>query len=96
MESNSFTKLQQIYNRIASLHAELAAHHESIKLLEDAFQNNKYIEKTPFAPRIIKYSRIPRSERRFQWTINNLQFQVKLLEKELETLIKYMVNEDRV
>lgn len=89
METNIESKLQKIGDRIAAIQFDLESHRESIRFLLEAIKNNNIIKNTPFAPRVIKYSCIPRSERRFQWTLQYLRTKVKLLETELETLIKY-------
>ncbi|MEO8964506.1 MAG: hypothetical protein ABI370_07535 [Gammaproteobacteria bacterium] len=93
METNSIYNSQDIFKRMAAIHNEIEAHRESIELLYDAIDNNKFVAMTPYAPRMVKYSRIGISERRFQCTLRHLNIQIKLLEKELATLIKYMMNE---
>ena len=82
-------KLQIKLNRMALINSDIESHRESIKLLLEAAVNNWNIKKTPHAPRIIKYNAIPRSEARLEWTLQNIRIQIKLLEQELETLIKY-------
>jgi hypothetical protein len=93
METNPICQSPLICDRIAAIHIDLESYRENIKLLLDVIENNKHIKMTPYAPRVIKYSCIPISERRFHWTLQHLRSQVKLLETELGTLIKFMVNE---
>ena len=93
METNSINQSQKIVGRMQIIDAEIEAHQKNIKLLINTINYKNFIEKTPFAPRIIKYSCIPISEKRCLWTLQNLRYQVKILETELETLIKYMMNE---
>ena len=82
-------KSPKIANRIKTINFDLASYRDSIKLILEVIEKNRIIKSTPFAPRIIKYSCIPRSEKRFQETLQRLKVQVKILETELETLNKY-------
>jgi hypothetical protein len=82
-------KPDKIDERINTIKTDIKHYLKSIRRLKAHAEHHGEINRAPHAPRIIKYSCIPRSEKRFQWTLRNITTQVKLLEIELETLIKY-------
>ena len=93
MEQALSYKPDMISERIEAIKADLNSHRRSIKsLYYYAEQARKIRESTQYAPRVIKYSTLPRSEARFYFTIQNLKIQVELLELELKTLITYCTN----
>jgi hypothetical protein len=82
-------KSPKVYGRIIAIRRELEFYYETIRLLQIAINHNESIQDSPYAPRVVKYSVIPRSEKRFYSTLQNVQTEVKILEKELDTLIQY-------
>jgi hypothetical protein len=79
-----------IAERILAIKFDLNAHRRSITTLYYYAEKARQIRvSTQYAPRVIKYSMLPRSEARFYSTIQNLKIQVELLELELKTLMKY-------
>lgn len=80
---------EKINERIGAIKTDIKHYRKSIKHLKACAAYQWKIDQAPHAPRIIKYSCIPRSEKRFQWTLENITIQMKFLEIELETLIKY-------
>ena len=89
METNSTNKSEKTSERIKFIETDLKHHRRSIKRLKAYAEGLRQIDRAPFAPRIIKYSCIPRSAKRCEWTLKNITTQVDLLETELETLNKY-------
>jgi hypothetical protein len=88
MNESSKYQSQKTLNRIETIRAEINAHKDNIKLLNE--WANKYSQhKYCYSPRSIRYTCIPRSEIRYRWTLNNLLKQVSLLERELDVLIEY-------
>lgn len=87
--TDQHNRSKEINERIDAIKIEIKFYRKSIKHLTECVLYQRKIDKTPYAPRIIKYSCIPRSERLFQWTLANITVQMKLLEVELNTLIKY-------
>jgi hypothetical protein len=80
----------EISERIEAIKADLTFHRQNIKLLYDYAKESREIKKYAlYAPRIIKYSSLPRCDKHLQWTLQNLKLQVELLELELKTLITY-------
>jgi len=87
--TNALNKSKKTQDRIDAIKTEIKQYVKSIKGLKESLNYYKKIDRAPHAPRVIKYSRIPRSEKLFQWTLQNITTQMKLLEIELETLINY-------
>ncbi len=83
------SKSPETEKRIKSIKTEIRHHTKSIQRLKEHAAFLQQAAYAPHAPRIVKYSCIPRSEKRFQWTIEHITSQVALLEKELETLIQH-------
>jgi hypothetical protein len=86
---------QEIYERIEYIKNNIQSHKRNIKLLHYFSRRVIQIKANPYVPRIVKYSCIPRSDKRLIWTLENITNQVILLERELETLIKYGVRSNR-
>lgn len=82
-------KSPQTQERIKFIKTEIRHHKKSIQRLKAHAALQQQVAYAPHAPRIIKYSYIPRSEKRFQWTIEHIISQVTLLKIELETLIQH-------
>ncbi|MCE3239372.1 MAG: hypothetical protein K0R24_2353 [Gammaproteobacteria bacterium] len=82
-------KSPKVQKRINAIKTDIEHYLNSIKRLKAFLKYQQEIDRAPYAPRIIKYNRIPRSEKIFQWTLQNITTQMKFLEVELETLIKY-------
>lgn len=82
-------KSKEISGRIMAIKADIQSHRENIRLLNIYAKETRAIKVSPFVPRIVKYSSLPRSDTQFRWTLQNIRNQVALLERELETLIKY-------
>jgi hypothetical protein len=78
-------KPEEISARIQAINGDIKSHRKNIKLLHIYARKAKEIKIPPYIPRIVKYSCIPRSEKRFQWTLHNIKKQIELLERELET-----------
>lgn len=87
--TNAIEKSEKVQERINIIKTHMKHHLKSIKRLSESVKYQRKMALSPHAPRVIKYSCIPRSEARFQWTIQNITDQVKLLEVELKTLINY-------
>lgn len=89
MQKSYENKSQKTKERAEIVHLEIQSLRESLQLLHDEMDKkfNKYLNN--FAPRIVKYSSLPRQKEQFIFTINNLSSQVKLLESELVTLAEY-------
>jgi hypothetical protein len=88
-------KEEYISKRIKYIKYKINLHQENIKLLSNHANEISEIKASPYIPRVIKYSCIPRSDTRFIWTLQNIKKQVDLLERELETLIKYGMRENQ-
>lgn len=86
---NIDTKSRKTKTRIKAVEADIEHYRKSIERLKQYAVLQKQVDHTPHAPRIVKYGCIPKSAKRFQWTIKNITSQVALLEKELETLMEY-------
>lgn len=84
-------KSQKTRDRIKYIRSELKSHYKTIRSLNYFARHFVPIRKANFAPRIVKYSSIPRSEERYRWTLKNITDQVTLFENELMILIKYGV-----
>ncbi len=82
-------KSAEIQNRIDTITADIKHSLKSIKRLKAFAKYHQNIDRAPHAPRVIKYSSIPKRERCFQWTLQSITTQMKLLEAELKTLVKY-------
>jgi hypothetical protein len=82
-------KSLKVDKRIVAIRRDLESYYETIRRLQDAVNNNEKIKNSPYAPRVIKYSVIPRSEKRFYYTLQSVRTEIKILEKELEALIQY-------
>ncbi|MCD6040301.1 MAG: hypothetical protein K0S27_1701 [Gammaproteobacteria bacterium] len=82
-------KSKKTQDRIDAVQADIKHYLQSINRLKASSKYHKEINHAPHAPRIIKYSCIPRSEKLLQWTLQNITTQMKFLEIELETLINY-------
>jgi hypothetical protein len=82
-------KSPEVKKRINAIKTDIEHYLKSIKRLKASLKYHQEIDRAPYAPRIIKYNRIPRSEKLFEWTLENIATQMKFLEVELETLIKY-------
>lgn len=90
MKELSQLKSEKIQQRIDWIKMHLDSHYESVSLLKE--NAGKFIDYncTPlFAPRVIKYSRLPKSEKRYQFTMQNITRQINQLEIELSLLIEY-------
>ena len=94
METNLTIKSQEVSERIEAIKIDLKYHRRCIRRLYAYAEGRRKMDMTPYAPRVIKFTCIGRSENRFRWSIQNISSQIALLERELDTLIKYMVNED--
>jgi hypothetical protein len=86
---NSENKSQNTVDRINQILTDIKHYRRSMKKLNAFAIGSMKIDDTPFAPRKIKYTCIPRSETRFLFTLQNIRTQVRVLETELEALIKY-------
>lgn len=86
---NETNKTPKTMMRVDTVKQEIKMHRKNIRLLRR--YENKYFPKAKgiFAPRAVKYTTLPKSEKRFIWTIQNLTRQMQDLEKELSILIEY-------
>jgi hypothetical protein len=87
--THSENKSQYTLDRINQIVSDIKNYRSSIKKLKAFALGNLKIDTTPYAPRKIKYTCIPRSETRFLFTLQNMRTQARVLEAELEALIKY-------
>lgn len=78
-------------NRINDINLVINFHKENIELLKHA--RSQYLENktNSFVPRVIRYSSLPKIPSMFNFTLNNLQTQISLLEKERDVLIEFGV-----
>jgi hypothetical protein len=91
MEKILSKKSKKTIKRIEIIQADIKAHKKNIKLLHLYARGYVAPKRDEYAPRVVKYSCIPKSEKRYRWTVQNLSIQIALLEQELETLIEYGV-----
>ncbi len=89
MQNIIASKSDKTKMRIKSIENSLSSYHASIARLHTIFNEHIDWNVTSFAPRRIKYSRIPKSLTTYQSTLKNISNQILILEKELEALIKY-------
>jgi hypothetical protein len=82
-------RAQQTQTRINDIKIELWMQRENLELMVESYKNIQLIKSEPFKPRVIKYTSLPKSEKYYQWAIQHCKFEIKLLEKELDTLIQY-------
>ena len=94
MEINLLLKSLEVSERIKAIQTDLKYHRRCVRRLYAYAEGRRKIDMTPYAPRVIKFTCIGRSESRFRWSIQNISSQIMLLERELDTLFKYIVNED--
>lgn len=86
---NTIDKTSKTIMRIDTVKEEIKMHLRNINLLR-WYENTTYPKaKGTFAPRTVKYTTLPKSEKRFKYTIQNLTRQMQDLEKELSVLIEY-------
>lgn len=91
MEINLYNKSQKTRERIEVIQADIAAHRDNIELLNEYAKGRRFAAMNPFAPRIVKYGCIPKSDKNYQMTLRNITTQVLLLERELAVLLEYGV-----
>jgi len=89
MTENNIDKSQKTQDRIELIKFQLKLHRKSVKRLKACFENRRKNNKAPYAPRVVKYSSLPRSEKVYQFTLQNITSQISLLERELFVLIQY-------
>lgn len=82
-------RAQQTQTRIKDIIIKLELQYGNLKLMVESYKNIQLIKSEPFKPRVIQYTRLPKSEKYYQWAIQHCKSEIKLLEKELETLIQY-------
>jgi len=90
MKTTISNKSQKTIERINFIKMAISEHKSNIKLLNKHINN--YFpprKKNVFSPRLIKYTSLPKSQERFQFTLKNLTDQVNSLKKELAILIEY-------
>jgi hypothetical protein len=80
---------QKTINRIEIISEEIRLHKKNIKLLNLYARGYMVPKRGKYAPRYVKYRCIPKSEKRYLWTLQNISTQISLLEQELATLIEY-------
>jgi hypothetical protein len=84
-------KQQKTKERIEKIEADIKAHRKNIKSLNRYASGKIAGKKGEPAQRVVKFSCIAHSEKRYHWTLNNLKTQITLLEQELAILIEYGV-----
>jgi len=89
MKINLNNKSQKTRERIEIIQAEITAHRDNIDLLNEFSKGRKLVAENPYAPRVVKYNCMPRSEKNYQWSLQNIATQIQLLERELAVLIEY-------
>jgi hypothetical protein len=82
-------RAQQTKVRINDIKIEIGMQYENLKLMFEEYKNILLIKSEPFKPRVIKYTSLPKSEKYYQWAMQHCKLEIKLLEKELDTLIQY-------
>lgn len=81
-------KSQKTQERINVISTSLKFHYENVELLNKSFEREKP-KKGSFSLRKIKFGSIPRSEKVYIFTLQNIKSQISLLERELAVLIEY-------
>ena len=82
-------KSQTTQDHIDNIKLSLKAHRKNIKLLRDYYLSIKKLECDNGEPRIITHFKIPKCEKRYRSTLQNLTKQITMLKHELEILIKH-------
>jgi hypothetical protein len=82
-------KSKKTIERIETINADIKSHKKNIRLLNSYARGYVVSKRAEYAPRLIKYSCIPKCEKRYRWTLQNITTQISLLEQELATLIEY-------
>jgi hypothetical protein len=86
-------KLQSLKtsSRLESIKEAIKEHQKNIKLLKKYFRKTMPIHAGEFSPRKVSYFALPYNEKQFQWSIENLESQIKDLEKERLVIFEYGV-----
>lgn len=84
------SKSDKTKQRITQITESIKAHRKNIKLLKSKSEYHLPIkEGETFAPRVIKFTCIPRCDKRYRYTLRNLSDQINSLKQELTLLIEY-------
>lgn len=89
MQISNIKKSQKTHERIEFILNELNNYRNSSERIKYSLKTQISYKKAPHAPRVIKYSCISKSEECFRWTLQNINTQVLLLERELAALIEF-------
>lgn len=90
MSKTLTNKSQTTQDRIDNIKLSLKAHRENIEFLRDYYLGIKKLECDDGEPRIITHFSIPKCEKRYRSTLQNLTTQITMLEHELTILKKYI------
>jgi hypothetical protein len=83
-------KSETMQDRIDNIKLSLKAHRKNIQLLRDFYLGIKKLECDNGQPRVITHFGIPKCEKRYRSTLQNLTTQITMLEHELTILKKYV------
>lgn len=82
-------KSEKTKTRIDVITMDLKFHYKNLNLIRGALDKHIKVKKSCFTSRKIKYSCLPRDEKNFLFTIQNIKFQIWMLERELVVLNEY-------
>ena len=89
MHTTVINKSQKTLERIESIKNDLGLHYKNIAQLRASFKWYRHLKRHSHMPRKIRFSSLPKSEKVFKFTLQNIKFQIALLERELAALIKF-------
>lgn len=82
-------KSEKTKKRIDEVKANLNSYRESIELLNGYAEGRLTLKGGDYCDRAACVKRTPEDDERYHWTLKNIKTQMILLERELETLLRY-------
>ena len=89
MKISYIKKSQKTRERIDEIKVNLESYHDSINLLHGYAEGRLTMKGGDYCDRAALIKRKPEDDERYLWTLKNLKMQMLLLERELETLMRY-------
>lgn len=86
---------QPFQERKTAIRTEIKQHKNNIRLLKSFAQGKRTLRNTDYSLSIRSYRRCREDERRMQWSIQQLNNQIYLLEKEAEIIQRYLREENQ-